>query len=85
MKNHSDTPGDGAVICNNNEVLGFLSSSRYSPTLKQSIAMALLKDELTHVGTEINIYQNDNNNPLWYKATVVKMPFYDPEGRRLRA
>jgi len=80
----SQTPGDGSVIAKGDEVVGHLCSSRYSPTLRQSIAMALVVEELAQEGTRLNIYQNDHNDPMWYKATVVKMPFYDPQGKRLK-
>jgi len=80
----SQTPGDGSDIAKGDEVVGHLCSSRYSPTLRQSIAMALVVEELAQEGTRLNIYQNDHNDPMWYKATVVKMPFYDPQGKRLK-
>ncbi|RLB38381.1 MAG: glycine cleavage T protein (aminomethyl transferase), partial [Deltaproteobacteria bacterium] len=84
MEEPSRTPGDGSVINQGNDVVGYVCSSRYSPTLQQSIAMALVIDELAREGTKVNIYQNDHNRPVRYKATVVRMPFYDPEGKRLR-
>ncbi|RLB33931.1 MAG: glycine cleavage T protein (aminomethyl transferase), partial [Deltaproteobacteria bacterium] len=84
MDNALETPGDGAVIRDGNQVAGYLCSSRYSPTLEQSIAMALVTDHMALEGTRLTVYQNDNNKPVDYKATVVSMPFYDPEGKRLR-
>ncbi|RLB13769.1 MAG: glycine cleavage T protein (aminomethyl transferase), partial [Deltaproteobacteria bacterium] len=85
MNNPSKTPGDGSVVHEGNEVVGFVCTSRFSPTLRQSIGMALVRDDLAKKGKTLHIYQNDSNKPLRYTATVVPMPFYDPEGKRVKS
>jgi sarcosine oxidase subunit alpha len=85
MDDPSRTPGDGAVIYENEHVLGFVCTSRVSRTLAQSIGMALVRDDLAKEGGTLHIYQNDSNRPLRYTASVASTPFYDPEGKLLRS
>jgi len=83
MDDPGQTPGDGAVVYEGENIVGHVCSSRFSRTLGQSIGMALVRQNLAKQGRRINIYKNDSNKPLRFTATVVQTPFYDPEGRRL--
>jgi len=85
MDNPSQTPGDGAVVYEGEDIMGYVCSSRFSRTLEQSIGMALVTQKLAKQGGQINIYKNDSNKPLRFTATVVPTPFYDPEGNRLKS
>jgi sarcosine oxidase, subunit alpha len=85
MDDPSQTPGDGAVVCEGENIVGYICSSRFSRTLGQSIGMALVTQDLAKQGRRINIYKNDSNKPLRFTATVVPTPFYDAEGNRLRS
>ena len=78
-------PLDGSVVYKDEDIKGFVCTCRTSQTLDKTIGLALVKDDLSAVGTELDIYQNDKNQPLRFKAKVVKAPFYDPEGERLKA
>lgn len=85
MDDPSQTPGDGAVVYEGEDIMGYVCSSRFSRTLEQSIGMALVTQKLAKQGGQINIYKNDSNKPLRFTATVVPTPFYDPEGNRLKS
>ena len=85
MDDPSQTPGDGAVVYEGDDIVGHLCSSRFSRTLGQSIGMALVRQDLAKPGGRLKIYKNDSNKPLHFTATVVQTPFYDPEGKRLRS
>ncbi len=81
-KNPRQTPGDGSVIVDST-IRGHVCTARYSFSLEKSIGLALVEEPLARVGTRLEIFQDD-----WGKerlaATVVKPPFYDPAGERLR-
>jgi sarcosine oxidase subunit alpha len=76
-------PEDGAVITDGDAVHGFVCTARYSATLKESIALALVNAHLAEPGTIVKLYEPGGGDER-IKATVVKPPFYDPEGLRLR-
>ena len=63
--------------------MGFVCSCRRSFVLGKTIGMAIVKEHLAEEGGELRIYQNDGNQPVYFKATVKKPPFYDPEGEKL--
>ena len=81
-------PGDGAGVYEDDRIEGFVCTVRFSPTLDKIIAMALVKAPLAEPGAKIHIYQNDGGRGARGEkrltATVVTMPFYDPEGKRLK-
>lgn len=84
-------PTDGSVVLDGGVVKGRVCSSRYSPTLKQALGMALVDTELVVMGASLEIYtdQRLSGNRLpkitTRKARIVPMPFYDPKGERVRA
>jgi sarcosine oxidase subunit alpha len=91
MENAAQTPPDGSIVVNDGVVRGRVCTSRYSPTLKRSIGMALVDPELVVMGGVLEIYidgrlvKNQLPEIHTVKANVVPMPFYDPKGERLRA
>lgn len=63
------------------ESIGWVTSSRYSPTLEESIGLCWLSSELAdHPGKEFAIRMNGRLEI----ARVHHGPFYDPHGQRLR-
>lgn len=82
MDDPSETPGDGAIVVD--EVIrGYVSTSRYSEILGESIGLALVDASLAAAGTRLRIFQEGlGTNRL--SATVVGLPFYDPAGHRMR-
>jgi aminomethyltransferase len=61
--------------------VGRVTSSRFSPVLKQAIGMAWVPASLADDGTVITLA--DNGRRL--EATVQKAPFHDPDQERMRA
>ena len=55
------------------EEIGFVTSGTFSPLLKKSIGLVILKKFFTEIGTEINIEIRSKKA----KAIIVKTPFYD--------
>ncbi len=76
------TPRDGSIIVDE-KIRGYVATARYSRTLEKSVGMALVESELADIGTQLEIFEGEKDDER-LAATVVPMPFYDPEGRRLR-
>jgi sarcosine oxidase subunit alpha len=73
---------DGALVVDE-RMRGHAPSIRYSHALEQTVGLALVEDELAALGTKLTLY--DSGQPAQRPtATVVKPPFYDPEGHRLK-
>jgi sarcosine oxidase subunit alpha len=63
------------------EIIGWVTSSRYSPTLDEAIGLCWLPAEMADkVGTPFKIRKEGR----LVEASVVHGAFYDPEGSRLR-
>jgi sarcosine oxidase subunit alpha len=82
MDDASRVPQDGSIIVDE-KIRGYVCTARYSDTLEASVGMALLDAGLSNPGTGLRIFEDPGGEPPM-KATVVEMPFYDPEGKRLR-
>ena len=68
---------------NTNEILGRITSSRYSPTLEESIGLAQVPPAMAAAGTELTIVLTSGE-----RTTAVVQEHhahFDPEGVRLRA
>jgi sarcosine oxidase subunit alpha len=76
-------PRDGSLIVDR-RIRGYVCTARSSVALKQVVGLALVDDELVGEGTRLAIYEDGCRGQLIY-AKVVKKPFYDPEGERLRS
>ncbi|MBL8338978.1 MAG: sarcosine oxidase subunit alpha, partial [Rhodoferax sp.] len=63
-------------------MLGHVTSSYYSPTLKRSIAMAVVRSGHQRMGQKVNAALVDGRHVA---ATVTSTVFYDPEGKQLHA
>jgi sarcosine oxidase subunit alpha len=63
-------------------MLGHVTSSYFSPTLKRSIAMALVRSGQQRMGQKVHAALPDGR---YVPATVCSPVFYDPEGKRLHA
>jgi sarcosine oxidase subunit alpha len=73
---------DGAVVVDS-DIRGYVCTSRYSVTLKESIGLALVESELAQIGTRLALFEDNMGDQRLY-ARVVPTPFYDPEGKRVR-
>ena len=63
-------------------MLGHVTSSYYSPILKRSIAMAVVRSGTQRMGQKVYASLVDGR---YVAATVCSPVFYDPEGKRLHA
>ena len=63
------------------DMLGHVTSSYWSETLGRSIAMAVVRDGLSHMDSTLHVPIADTV----HKVKVVKPVFYDPKGERLNA
>ena len=55
--------------------VGKVTSAVYSPRLKKNIALAMVSQSFTKIGTELTV----DTNKGFRKCSVVKKPFYDPQ------
>lgn len=78
----SRPPRDGSVVVDD-EVRGYVCVARRSEALNKSVGMALVEAPLAGMGNRLAIFEDGCGGRRMY-ATVVPMPFYDPEGKRLR-
>ena len=82
MENNGRAPRDGAVIVDQ-AIRGYVCTARDSFTLNEAVGMALVEAELAGVGTRLAFFEDECGGELIY-GEVVKMPFYDPEGKRMK-
>jgi sarcosine oxidase subunit alpha len=81
MADTARVPPEGSQVVEQGRPVGRLTSTRYSPTLEKSIGLAWLPEAKAAVGERFFIQRNGADVP----AVVVKLPFYDPEGKRLKS
>jgi sarcosine oxidase subunit alpha len=72
---------EGCQVVENGRPVGRLTSMRGSPTLQKIIGLAWIPAAKAAPGTEFVVRCNGSDFP----ATVAPLPFYDPEGQRLKA
>jgi sarcosine oxidase subunit alpha len=71
---------EGCQVVDQGLPVGRVTSSRFSPTLGQCIGLAWLPAARSAVGERFLIRANGEDLP----AIVSALPFYDPEGQRLK-
>ncbi|MEE9609939.1 MAG: glycine cleavage T C-terminal barrel domain-containing protein, partial [Desulfatiglandales bacterium] len=76
------TPKDGSVIVDS-AIRGYVCTARYSLALDQCVGMGMVEDSMAKAGARLEIYEDGCGSERLY-GTVVPIPFYDPEGTRLR-
>ncbi len=82
MEDDGRAARDGALIVDE-RVRGYVATARKSLATGEAIGMALVESQLTPVGTQLQIYEDECKGKLLH-ARVVPMPFYDPEGTRMK-
>lgn len=79
-------PRDGAVVVAGGEIVGYVCTTRRSDTLGWQYGMALVREEHAVRGGRLQLCEDEGRGMrATWSAVVVKPPFYDPEGARLRA
>ncbi len=80
MADGSRVTSEGCQVVENGVPAGRVTSARYSPTLGQSIGLAWVPAARSAAGSGFFIRWNGTDVPV----RVVRGPFYDPKGERLR-
>jgi sarcosine oxidase, subunit alpha len=75
-------PPEASQILSNGRIVGRITSSRVSPTLRRSICMALLSEDLARPGTSVKVQLPDGRQ-VSAQVTQRRVHF-DAEGVRLR-
>ncbi len=73
--------GEGVNANGQKNVIGRVTSTYYSPTLKKGIAMGLIKHGPDRMGEVVSFPTVDGSNTV-VKAKIVSPVFYDPEGEK---
>ncbi|GBC61109.1 aminomethyltransferase [Desulfonema ishimotonii] len=74
---------DGAIVVDD-AIRGHVCLSHYSHAVNAVVGTALMEAPLAEPGTRLALYEHDMHPDQRRYATVVPMPFYDPEGVRIR-
>lgn len=77
-------PGDGCVIVDESRIRGYVCTIRKSFSVDGIVGLALVEGPLAKPGSVVSIYEDECKGNL-LKADVVPLPFYDPEGARMKA
>ena len=75
-----DVTGDEAVIKNNDECIGYITSGGYAHHVKKSMALGYVPEELSKHETTLDV---EINGKL-YLAHVTDRPLYDANGQKMR-
>ncbi len=81
-ENNSRAPRDGALIVDE-KVRGYICTARDSFSLNKAVGMALVEAPLAKIGTRLEIFEDECGDDRIY-GNVIEMPFYDPEGKRMK-
>ena len=82
MEDHDRAPRDGSIIVDE-RIRGYVCTARKSFTTGEAVGMALVDAPLAGPGTRLAIFEDESSDRRLY-ARVVPMPFYDPEGARMK-
>jgi sarcosine oxidase subunit alpha len=74
-------PQEGCQVVERGRPVGRVTSARYSPTLERSIGLAWVPATSARAGDRFHIRWSGADVP----AVVTALPFYDPEGKRLKS
>lgn len=67
-------PAQNTRITQDQKEIGKITSTAFSPSLKQSIAIAYIRREYSKAGTQVTVESDGKESP----ATVVDLPFINP-------
>ncbi|MCP3951776.1 MAG: FAD-dependent oxidoreductase [Desulfobacterales bacterium] len=82
MQDDNRPAREGALIVDD-KVRGYVPTMRKNFTTGEAVGMALVESQLADIGTRLEIFE-DECNGVRLDAVVVPMPFYDPEGERMK-
>jgi len=81
LPDNACVPPEGSQVVEHGRPIGRLTSTRYSPTLQRTIGLAWVPPEGAVRGAQFFFRWNGTDVP----AVVTPLPFYDPDGKRLRS
>ena len=81
VADHDGEVEHGADLTRDGEPVGHVTTPAYSERLKQSLALVHLVPSAALPGTKLQVL----GKGVKCAATVTRIPFVDPERRRLRA
>jgi sarcosine oxidase subunit alpha len=64
-------------------IRGYVCTARKSMTMDKAVGMALVESRLSDIGTRLEIFEDECGGSRLY-ARIVPMPFYDPDGNRMK-
>ncbi len=82
MENGGRAPRDGSLVVDH-RVRGYVATARDSFSLGEAVGMALVESKYAKVGSRLEIFEDECGDDRIY-GEVVKMPFYDPSGKRMK-
>ncbi len=82
MENNGRAPLDGSIIVDK-KIRGYVCTARDSIALNEAVGMALVESELSKIDTRLEIYEPECGDKRIY-GKVVPVPFYDPDGKRMK-
>ncbi len=82
MEDHARAPRDGALVVDS-RIRGYICTARKNFTLDKAVGMALVESQLAARGRRLEIFEDECGDKQLY-ARVAPMPFYDPEGKRIK-
>ncbi len=80
----SETAGHGDGVYVGRQQVGVVTSGTRSPVLKKNIALCRIAVQYRELGSEVEVGKLDGQQKR-IPATVVRIPFYDPEKTRPRS
>ncbi|SLM31458.1 putative Sarcosine oxidase, alpha subunit family protein [Desulfamplus magnetovallimortis] len=83
MENNGRAPKDGSLIVDD-KVRGYICTARDSFSLNEAVGMALVESHMAKIGTRLEIFEDECGDQRIY-GKVVPMPFYDPDGSRMKS
>lgn len=80
-KDHVPAETDRMLYDDDGEVVGWASSSMYSPMLQRHIGLARVRPDLAEPGTRVNLEVTIDHRHHTVGAVVTPLPLFDPDRR----
>ncbi|MEA1969676.1 MAG: FAD-dependent oxidoreductase, partial [Thermodesulfobacteriota bacterium] len=82
MEDNAPAPKDGSLIVDT-KIRGYVCTARDSFSLNEAVGMALVESRFSKIGTSLEIYEDECGDKRIY-GKVVQVPFYDPDGKKMK-
>jgi sarcosine oxidase subunit alpha len=82
MEDPDRVPRDRSLVVDR-RIRGYVCTARKSAVLEKAVGMALVESQLSEIGSRLEIFEDECGDRRLF-ARVVPMPFYDPEGKRMK-